>query len=216
MSRHSVLYPESDFADVPEFLGCLQVLVDRDMEWLSCANQSYKPAVVAAYCGSSFDGEGLHISAYEKDSKPHTVVFAPTATKWGNEKGLKAVTDDQINLAFRLFLPLARSAAKASGQKIHVRYAKRHRYTPSQNMQKLLDSFCLAINRECLHPLDWERFYRLIRHCHSHGVQMGAGDFFRELRARNVPKGLAAELAELYEFGRSLLCSRFNWQDRER
>ena len=216
MSRHSMLYPESDLVGVPAFLDCLQRLVDKDGEWLSCANHSYKPAVVAAYCGSGFDGEGLHISTYQEDFRPHTVVFAPTATKWGNSEGWKPVTDDKINRAFRLFLPLVRSAAKASGQNMHVRYAKRRRYTPSQNMQKLLGSFCLAINTEGLHPLDWERFYRLTRHCHSHGVQMGADDFFRELRVRSVPKGLAAELAELYDFGRSLLRSRFNWQDRER
>lgn len=70
---------------------------------------------------------------------------------------------------------------------------------------KLFVQFINCANRSVLHPLDWRRFYRFIRFCHSRRVKLSR-DCLRDLLIRgHFSKQKAADLAEIYLHGRRLL-----------
>jgi len=63
-----------------------------------------------------------------------------------------------------------------------------------------------------LHPYDWMRFYDIIHHAHRYRIKMRPEDLAKELAARGVAAKMVAELAHLYDFGRSLLARHFTWE----
>lgn len=57
----------------------------------------------------------------------------------------------------------------------------------------------------CLHPLDWQKFYRFIRHCHRHRVKLSRSDVKELLIEANFSEQLAEYLAVVFEHGIALL-----------
>jgi len=70
--------------------------------------------------------------------------------------------------------------------------------TLSPRAQKAFDSFVGLANKDGLHPLDWERFYRFARVCHVFHVKTNEEDVFRLLVHAEFSEQYARELATVF------------------
>ena len=56
-----------------------------------------------------------------------------------------------------------------------------------------------------LHPLDWQKFYSFIRHCHRYKVKISAAEIKCLLREVNFQEDFAEHVAEVFAHGMVLL-----------
>lgn len=213
MPKSDPIYPTAAVPDAKAFIHELKRTIEDSDNWALLASQcQHAPNALAAYRGELFSGEGLTIYAYAP-GPGRGVVFAPFADVWPDQSdACAAVTDDQINEAYQLFAHVARFTAKRLGIACHVKHAATKQYCPSRPLRRLLDAFVDMANLRGLHPLDWERFYKVIRYAHRYRMAMTPEDLFGELIRRGVPDVMARELSKYYDFGRALLRGRCCWR----
>jgi hypothetical protein len=216
--KDEIVYPELTVPDPAQFLDCLESAVRASAEWRLLRNQAPFAGVVAEYRGPSFSGSGLALCAYhyesdDENASDRTVVFGPIADHWEQHRSVsQSITSAGVNAAFGLFRSLVRATARTLGIACRIRYPRdRKAYPLSPMAAKLLRGFCILANTSCLHPCDWERFFRFIRFCHAHRVELTEGRLIVELRSRRIPDQLARTLADRYDFGRSLLKGQTQW-----
>jgi hypothetical protein len=56
-----------------------------------------------------------------------------------------------------------------------------------------------------LHPLDWQKFYSFVRHCHRYKVKVSAAEIKCLLREANFQEDFAEYVAEVFSHGMALL-----------
>jgi hypothetical protein len=212
-----VAYPELELLDPQSFIDRLDEEVEESAAWTKLTNPSEAAGIVAQYIGTKFVGRNLKVIAYEDDTlvhpeEPRTVVFGTIADQWGSACDVKCVSAREINTAFSLFRPLVRRAARAIGVCCQLRYPRDRIARPiAPETRRRLHAFCALANRSCLHPLDWERFFRFIRFCHQRRPSITSGQVRGELRLNGFSDALAERLVDYYVFGRGLLSCSHRW-----
>jgi len=216
------LYPTARIEQPQAYFEALIRASEEHADWRFLEDSSRQEHLRFEYAGSHFDGEGLQVGVRLLSIEDNIVQFATTTPpgKWGTAKNARheiadnTAADAQINDAFNLFRPVARRAAQIANLTVRIRPAKTVRYKPPRKVHELIDTFVSCANLAGLHAYDWERFYRIVRHCHSHRVLMRTDDFKRELKDRRVPEHLVTQLTKLYDHGRSLLACNVSWETR--
>lgn len=56
-----------------------------------------------------------------------------------------------------------------------------------------------------LHPLDWQKFYAFIRHCHRYKAKVSAAEIKCLLREVNFQEDFAEYVSEVFSHGMALL-----------
>ena len=103
--------------------------------------------------------------------------------------------------------PLLDAYALQHGRRYRLRIPSRSSLEPHlpAGTNQMLCSFTRLANKTTLHHLDWDRFYRFIRHCHNHRVRCEFGDLRRLLVKAGFDEEKAERLADIYHHGRSIL-----------
>ncbi|AXK41316.1 hypothetical protein [Erythrobacter aureus] len=88
-----------------------------------------------------------------------------------------------------------RAVREACGEHLWIGGGRGQAFRLSPNSKKLLDQFTILANTSSLHPLDWKRFYRLVKE----GRQTIPGHVLRsELVRAGFTEAKAEELAAIY------------------
>lgn len=91
--------------------------------------------------------------------------------------------------------PLLSTFNRSHGQRYRLRILKGAEFKFSDRTTVLLDRFVALANKASLHPLDWQRFYRLV----SEGRQEIPEAILRDLlQAGGFPENKASQIAEIY------------------
>jgi len=68
--------------------------------------------------------------------------------------------------------------------------------------------FEVLANKDCLHPLDWQRFYNFIHHCFSHKVKISEDDVYRLLVSAGFTEQKADHISDIFHHGIRILKRR--------
>lgn len=137
--------------------------------------------------------EGLGFQVISRSDVPGRVLIEVRAARWG---GGHPTRQAYVEAARALVGPLLRAYNRGAGTRHRLRIARdRGAYRISPKTAELIDRFGVLANTSSLHPLDWERFYAIVRESRQQ-VPDGV------LRARLEPHGFRLEtidrLVELY------------------
>ncbi len=209
------MWPTAKVPDVAKYLSSLETVIEASKEWKIVQIPDIPESIVAQYVGSSFElGEHLRVQAIQFHDARQEIDFPICPKSWKGDRKLGLpIPDEWINSAFALFEPLARAAAKSLGFTLHVKLSRQRVFKTPRQLEQLINQFAGFANLEILHACDWERFYRIIHHADRYRSTMTPSDLHAELAKRKVPLEMVRELCERYEFGRSLLANRFDWQN---
>ena len=142
---------------------------------------------------SPHDGLGFQLIAHKDD--PHRISFEVRASDWSPNPPTRSV---YCEAAKHLTGELLKVYNKTYGARLRLRIVSNdhHRFTMTKRTASLLGSFTVLANTSSLHPLDWRRFYALVREGRQE-IPLG------ELRVALRQAGFSAEkadyLSELYE-----------------
>ena len=110
--------------------------------------------------------EGL-VGIFVNWAHEHPVVrLQIIASRWQPEWPTYQVVRDAAN---RLFLPVIREYNRRNGTRYRVKIEAHVDTLPklSPAGQKAFNEFANGANLQCLHPFDWQRFYRFVRVCYA-------------------------------------------------
>ena len=104
---------------------------------------------------------------------------------------------DAINFVFR---DLLSEYNKSFGARYRLNIQGQEATEPklSPKAQILFNAFVAAANKNGLHSLDWERYYRFVRVCHVFNTKTNEEDVFRLLVQSGFHEEYARELASVY------------------
>jgi hypothetical protein len=91
--------------------------------------------------------------------------------------------------------PLLSTFNRSHGRRYRLRILKSAEFKFSDRTTVLLDRFVVLANKASLHPLDWQRFYRLVREGRHQIPEAVLRD---RLQARGFSPDNANRLAETY------------------
>lgn len=118
-----------------------------------------------------------------------------------------STNDTYVEEAQLLFGPLIKvyNAQYASRRRLLIQANKSMTFVLSKGTTRLLKSFIGCANTSALHPLDWQRFYRLVAFCHAHRVKLSNGQLRGLLAKGGFSEERAEYLADIYSHGRKML-----------
>jgi len=111
-----------------------------------------------------------------------------SAGRWSPDPATNAI---YVDMAKTLVGPLLSAWNKQHGDRYRMRIERpgRNRFIPSERTDDLLNRFAVLANTSSLHPLDWNRFYQLVREGRQKiPVQV--------LRTRLIGAGFSADKAD--------------------
>lgn len=141
---------------------------------------------------SVHEGHGFQLIA--RDENPKRVAVEIRAQRWQPDPPTRAVYEQS---ARDLLAPLLREYNRAYGtrHRLRIRSASGKGFRMSDRTRTLLGRFTILANTASLHPLDWRRFYQLVRE----GRQQIPGHILQEhLEKANFPLETARQLTDLY------------------
>jgi len=142
---------------------------------------------------SPHDGLGFQLIAHR--DIPGRVSVEVRASKWSPDPPTRNVYCETAKLLTREMLRIYNKTYK-SRLRLRIVAGGHNQFKMTKRTASLLDSFAVLANTSSLHPLDWKRFYGLVREGRQE-IPIG------ELRAALQEAGFSLEkadhLSELYE-----------------
>ncbi|RXK53470.1 hypothetical protein ESB00_17410 [Oleiharenicola lentus] len=102
--------------------------------------------------------------------------------------------------AEELFLPVIKEYNRRNRTRYRVRIETQEETLPklSPAAQKAFHQFAHGANQRCLHPLDWQRFYRFVRVCYATGNSPHEEDVAFFLRKAGFESKYADTIAQVF------------------
>ncbi|ATW02112.1 hypothetical protein [Sphingorhabdus sp. YGSMI21] len=131
---------------------------------------------------------GLGFQLIARKDIPQRVLLEVRARRWNPNPPTRAAYIDAARL---LAGPLLKTYNQTNSARIRLRIeqAGQGRFSPSKRTAALLEHFTALANTSSLHPLDWKRFYTLIKESRQKIPE-------NELRSILVRRGFPSETAE--------------------
>lgn len=124
--------------------------------------------------------------------RPQRILVEGRAERWVPDPPTRATYCQAVTA---MVGPLLSTFNRSHGRRYRLRVLKGAEFRLSDRTTVLLDRFVVLANKASLHPLDWQRFYCLVRE----GRQQIPEPVLRDLlRARGFPPDNASRLAETY------------------
>ena len=138
---------------------------------------------------------------------PDRVAAEVAAARWNPEP---PTYETYVAAARVLFLPILRQYNHSHGSKRKLHIPSKADMTPHlpPMARGLIETFTGQAHKSGLTAADWRRFYRFIRHCSAHNLQITRDDLHWLLVNDGFAVEHAAEIADVYEHGRGLLSEK--------
>lgn len=142
--------------------------------------------------------EGLMGQLIKHDESKSRVTVQLSAIRW-HETPLPSF-DTYVTEAKRIICPLLTAYNRETGSRYRLTIKTRKALEPRlpPRSASLFRSFAAAANLSCLHPFDWERFYRFLS-ASSARSQLTENDIFSLLVREGFSDKYATHIAEIYE-----------------
>tara|TARA_R110000772_G_scaffold31555_3_gene77789 strand:+ start:608 stop:1102 length:495 start_codon:yes stop_codon:yes gene_type:complete len=142
---------------------------------------------------SPHDGLGFQLIAHR--DTPNRVSVEVRARSWSPNPPTRSV---YCEAAKHLTGEMLKVYNKTYDARLRLRMVSRdhHQFTMTKRTASLLDSFMVLANTSSLHPLDWKRFYALVREGRQ---EVPVGELRAALRKAGFSLEKADYLSELYE-----------------
>jgi hypothetical protein len=138
--------------------------------------------------------QDLLLGLFAPPDQPNAIKVELSARRWSPDP---ATHEAYVEAANTLLGPLltAWNTAHSTGYRLRFERFEADRFRPSDRTSHLLERFAVLANTSSLHPLDWNRFYLLVREGRQ---QIPEHELRAMLRQRGFSDRKANELAELY------------------
>lgn len=142
--------------------------------------------------------EGLMGQLITHDESKNRVTVEVSAIRW-HETPLPSF-DTYVTEAKRIICPLLTAYNRETGSRYRLTITARKALEPRlpPRTAGLFKSFAALANSSCLHPLDWERFYRFVSASSSRN-QLTERDIFSLLVREGFSDEYAAHITEIYD-----------------
>jgi hypothetical protein len=132
--------------------------------------------------------EGLFGQLIHHDGTGHSIRVEIRALRWVPENPSRSI---YIEAAQHMFANLIKLYNSQNNKRYRMRIvAEKKRNLPPKSSEGFKQFTDLA-NKNCLHPLDWNRLYRFVRICHATRVRLSEG----RLRGLLVKEGFTDDYA---------------------
>jgi hypothetical protein len=153
------------------------------------------PTPVEAPRGLDFD-----FALCSDDKRSGALRVEARAEEWQHDEA----TQDDYRSALARLQPLIAEYRRRTGERVRLRIqssrsierARRPDLPPTA--AAAFRAFVHSANWSCLHPLDWDRFYRFVWTCVRHRVAVDDEQVSELLRAERVPPDRCEELGRLF------------------
>lgn len=148
--------------------------------------------------------ESLSVQVIAENDQVQRLCVEVRASDWRPDPPTYEV---YLTAAKEVLQPLLRKYSQGYPEQYRLGIPQRQSLEPSlpPGARAKFDCFVNSANKSILHPLDWQRFYFFIGHCHATRVHCNPSELRRLLVHAGFSEEYAEKLAEVYDHGRRLL-----------